>query len=80
MAILQEYRIDGELVFDPAKPRTELTLEAYRALAATVAQPPRMLGMEATGSLKARLGRRFIITDDDMGWEWRSGIEIPWRE
>jgi spermidine synthase len=79
MAILREYRIDGELVFDPARPRTELTLEAYRALASTVTQPPRMLGMEGTGSLKARLGRRFIITDDDMGWEWRSGFDIPWR-
>ncbi|HYA89555.1 MAG TPA: spermidine synthase [archaeon] len=80
MAILQQYRIDGKLVFDPSEPRAQLTLEAYRQLFATVAQPPRMLGMEATGSLKARLGRRLIITDDDMGWEWRSGFEIPWRQ
>ncbi|HXZ13827.1 MAG TPA: hypothetical protein VEG64_15690 [Candidatus Sulfotelmatobacter sp.] len=80
MAILEQYRIDGRLVFEPAEPKAQLTLEAYRQLFATVAQPPRMLGMEATGSLKARLGRRLIITDDNMGWEWRSGFEIPWRE
>jgi spermidine synthase len=80
MAILEQYRIDGKLVFDPAQPRAQLTLEAYRQLFATVAQPPRMLGMEGTGSLKARLAHRFIITDDNMGWEWRSGFEIPWRQ
>jgi spermidine synthase len=79
MSILREYRIDGEQVFDPARPRSELVLEAYRALANTLSQPPKMMGMEGTGSMRARLGRRYIITDDDMGWEWRTGFEIPWR-
>jgi len=80
MSVLREYRIDGELVFNPTRPRSELVLQAYRALAKTMSEPPKMMGMEGTESMRARLGRRFIITDDDMGWEWRSGIEIPWRQ
>jgi SAM-dependent methyltransferase len=80
MSILRDYRIDGQLVFDPARPRSELVLQAYRALAATLGEPPKFLSMEGTESMRARLGRRFIITDDDMGWEWRGGIVIPWRQ
>ncbi|MGH9713836.1 MAG: spermidine synthase [Candidatus Acidiferrales bacterium] len=79
MSILRQYRIDGELVFDPARPRSEVVLEAYRLLAATLNQPPKQMGMESSESLRGRLGRRYIITDDNMGWEWRSGYEIPWR-
>jgi hypothetical protein len=80
MTVLQKYRIDGELVFDPARPRSEVVLKAYRALADTLSQPQKQMGMEGTESLRARLRRRYIITDDDMGWEWRSGYEIPWRQ
>jgi len=80
MLVLRQYRIDGELVFDPARPRSEVALQAYRALAGTLGEPPKMLSVEGSESMRARLGRRFIITDDDMGWEWRSGFEIPWRE
>jgi hypothetical protein len=49
-------------------------------LANTLGEPPTMMGIEGTDSMRARLGRRFIITDDDMGWEWRSGFHVPWRE
>ncbi|HYL67769.1 MAG TPA: methyltransferase domain-containing protein [Candidatus Limnocylindria bacterium] len=80
ISVLREYTIDGQLVFDPARPRSELVLQAYRALAATLSEPPKFLSMEGTESMRARLGRRFIITDDDMGWEWRSGFQIPWRQ
>jgi spermidine synthase len=80
MSVLRQYRIDGELVFDPARPRSDVVLQAYRALANTLSQPPKQMGIEGTESLRARLGRRYIITDDDMGWEWRSGYEIPWRQ
>ena len=78
MAVLREYRIDGQLVFDPARPRSEVVLQAYRALATTMNETPRELGMEGGESLRARLGRKYIITDDDMGWEWRIGYQIPW--
>jgi hypothetical protein len=80
MSVLRGYRIDGHLVFDPARPGSAAVLQAYRLLADTLGEPPRMVGMEGAESMRARLGRRFIITDDDMGWEWRSGFEIPWRQ
>jgi spermidine synthase len=80
MSVLREYKIDGKPVFDPTLPRSEVVLQAYRALANTLGEPPTMMGIEGTDSMRARLGRRFIITDDDMGWEWRSGFHVPWRE
>ncbi|MGB0035261.1 MAG: hypothetical protein WBP79_07300 [Candidatus Acidiferrales bacterium] len=80
LSILRQYRIDNELVFGPGSPRSEEVLAAYMGLADSVNQPPRALGMESSDSLRARLGKRFIITDDNMGWEWRSdGVTIPWR-
>jgi spermidine synthase len=39
-------------------------------------EPPKYMGMESSASLNARLERRLFITDDNMGWEWRSQREI----
>ena len=80
MSILLEYRIDGEPVFNPANPKSAATLEAYKQLVESMSQLPRFMGMESGESMKIRLAHRFAITDDNMGWEWRSGYEIPWRE
>ena len=80
LALLQQYRIDGALVFDPQNPRTARTLEAYAALADTVNYAPRFLGMEYAASMNARLGKRLIFTEDNMGWEWRcADVQIPWH-
>jgi hypothetical protein len=36
--------------------------------------------METSNSLNTRLGRRLVITDDNMGWKWQSfGVRIPWH-
>jgi spermidine synthase len=78
-SVLRQYKIDNELVFDPARPNTAMALTAYVALALSMKEPPRMMGMESSDSLNQRLGRRLIITDDNMGWEWRSGFTIPWH-
>ena len=79
MAILWLYKIDGRTVFDPVNPAALRVLGAYMVLADTVNAPPRFLGMESTDSLRRRLKGRLIITDDNMGEEWRSGITIPWH-
>ncbi len=71
MAMLRQYKIDGRLVFDPNRPETEATLASYRKLGDSVTQPPTDRGMESSASLKARQGQRLVITDDNMGWEWR---------
>jgi hypothetical protein len=79
-AVLRQYKIDGVPSFNPADPKTERILAAYMALADTMKERPRFLGMETSDSLNARLGRRLIFTDDNMGWEWRSqDIQIPWH-
>jgi len=77
MAILRQYRIDNRLVFDPQGAESEATLAAYMKLGDSVMQPPIERGMESSASLKARRGQRLIITDDNMGWEWRDLETIP---
>jgi spermidine synthase len=79
MNILRRYKIDGKTVFEPANPAAERVLAAYVALVDTVNAPPRFLGMESGDSLRKRLKGRRIITDDNMGEEWRSGFAIPWH-
>jgi spermidine synthase len=71
MAILRQYRIDGRLVFDPDRTESEATIASYMKIGDSVTQPPTERGMETSASLNARLGKRLIITDDNMGWEWR---------
>jgi spermidine synthase len=72
MAMLREYRIDGKLMFDPANPESERVLASYGEFGDTVGKPHDEKGMETSESLNARLRPRLIITDDNMGWEWRS--------
>ena len=76
MSILQKYSIDDQLVFDPDRPESAATLRAYRDLFKSQAEPPKFTGMETSTSLNVRLGWRLIITDDNMGWEWRSSSDI----
>jgi spermidine synthase len=77
--ILRRYRIDGRVIFNPANPATEKVLANYMALADSIHFPPAFVGLETSDSLRARLGRRLIITDDNMGLEWRGGVSIPWH-
>lgn len=79
LAILREYRIDGKLVFDPSDSRTELALKQYANFANTVTETPKYLGIEDGNVLAARLGPRHIITDDNMGAEWGTDFDAPWR-
>jgi spermidine synthase len=80
LKILREYRIDGVPMFDPANPKAAQTLASYAEFADSVHYRPRLFGMETGESLRARLGRRMILTDDNMGWEWRSwNVDIPWH-
>jgi len=77
--VLRCYRIDGKIVFDPVNPAAQKVLAVYMLFADTVNAPARLIGMEATDSLRARTAHNLIITDDNMGLEWRSDPEIPWR-
>jgi hypothetical protein len=79
MSILRRYQIDGKAVFDPADPESSKILTGYMALVETVKEPPRFMGMEFSDSLRARLGKSMIITDDNMGMEWSSNFTVPWH-
>lgn len=79
MTILRDYRIDGKAPFDPANPRTPTVLMAYSQLADTLNQPPRFQGLESADSLRQRLKFTKVITDDNMGTEWSSDVQIPWH-
>jgi len=79
MSILRRYQIDGKNVFDPADPESSKILTGYMALVDTVKEPPRFMGMEFSDSLRARLGKKMIVTDDNMGMEWSSKFTVPWH-
>jgi hypothetical protein len=76
-AILRRYQIDEQPVFDPKRPGMPETLARYAAFADSVNQPPIAMGLETSRSLHGHLGRRLIITDDNMGWEWRDLPTTP---
>ena len=70
-AILRRYSIDGKLIFDPSKPASLALLDDYSKLIASRSQPQTGRGMETSDSMRARIKDPLIITDDNMGWEWR---------
>jgi hypothetical protein len=74
MSVLLRYRLDGRPLFDPLDPHSQRVLNAYRALAATIGQPPRFFGLESGDSIRNRLGKLRLITDDNMGLEWEQNI------
>jgi len=77
---LAAYRIDGIEIFKPETREGQTVLAAYGAFADTIHEAPRFVGLENDSSLRARLGRQRIITDDNMGREWAPVVEIPWRQ
>jgi len=79
ISTLRRYTIDGKTVFDPIDPAAQKVLQVYMALADTLQEPAKFIGLESSESLRARTANRLIITDDNMGLEWRSGFTIPWH-
>jgi spermidine synthase len=79
MSILRRYTIDGKTMFDPIDPAAQKMLAGYMALADTLEEPPRFLGLESSDSLRLRTAKRLIITDDNMGLEWSSNFTVPWH-
>lgn len=72
LAILNAYTIDGHRMFDSnSSPTTLAVLGKYMKLADSISQTPTADGMEDSNSLRARIKEPLIITDDNMGWEWR---------
>jgi spermidine synthase len=76
---LNRYRIDDRSVFNPLDPVAQKTLIEYHEFAETLNQPPTFFGLENSDSIRNRLGKKRLITDDNMGGEWEPQVVIPWR-
>jgi spermidine synthase len=72
MAVLREYAIDDQPVFDPRNSESKETLANYQALVAAMDQYTQFRSLETSKPLNARPEKRSIITDDNMGWESRN--------
>jgi spermidine synthase len=68
---LRRYAIDGRPVFDSANSQSQAVLERYAQLADSLGKPPAENGLEDSSSMRQRIRNPLIITDDNMGWEWR---------
>jgi predicted membrane-bound spermidine synthase len=79
ISVLRRYSIDGKTMFDPVDPAAQKMLAGYMALVETLKGPPRFLGLESSDSLRTRTAQRLVITDDNMGLEWRSSFTVPWH-
>jgi spermidine synthase len=71
MSVLMRYKIDGKPVFDPTDTGSGATLRHYAAMVENLDKTTQFDAIETSRSLNARLQNRLIITDGNMGWEWR---------
>jgi predicted membrane-bound spermidine synthase len=79
LSTLDKYEIDGRRLFDRGNPASQRVLANYAALERTLNFPPAFGGLETGDSLRRRIGRTRLITDDNMGLEWKPDVEFPWR-
>jgi len=79
LSVLKRYKIDGRNLFDPIDPASQQVLAGYALLARTLDGPPSFMTLETSDSLRKRLGKPRLITDDNMGLEWEPNVEIPWH-
>ena len=70
---LFNYRIEGRPVFDFSRARDRERFEEILGLADTLdgRQPKEPMTMEYAEHLRARIHGARVITDDNMGTEWR---------
>jgi spermidine synthase len=76
---LDKLEIDGKRLFDPANPATQRVFARYASFERTIYGPPIFDGLEAGDSLRRRIVRSRLITDDNMGLEWKPDVDFPWR-
>ena len=69
--VLLGYAIDGEKVIDPRDPRQVMVLEHVVAIPDDPSGR-QSFSIEDGDQLRRRLQHVLIITDDNMGTEWRS--------
>jgi spermidine synthase len=79
LSVLGRYKIDGRNLFDSADPVAQGVLARYALLQRTLDGPPTFVSIETSDSIRRRLGKLRLITDDNMGSEWEPHVVFPWR-
>jgi len=79
LSTLAKYEIDRRHLFDRNEPASQRVLARYALLPKTLDGPPVFAGLESSDSLRRRIGKVRLITDDNMGLEWKRDVEFPWR-
>jgi hypothetical protein len=79
LSVMRRYKIDGRFLFDPADPVSQQVLANYATLPETLDGPPVFMSLETSDSMRRRLGKLRLITDDNMGLEWEPHVFIPWH-
>ena len=79
LSVMRRYQIDGRFLFDPADPVSQQVLANYATLPETLDGPPVFMSLETSDSMRRRLGKLRLITDDNMGLEWEPHVFIPWH-
>jgi spermidine synthase len=69
--VLLEYKLEGRPVFDPAVPLDRAALEKFLSLADIKGPSREGFAMEYADGIRQRSRGAPLITDDDMGDEWR---------
>jgi spermidine synthase len=79
LSLMSRYKIDDRYLFDPADAVSRQVLASYATLPRTLGGPPVFMSLETSDSLRERLGKLRLITDDNMGLEWEPHVVFPWR-
>ena len=79
LSLMSRYKIDDRYLFDPADAVSQQVLANYATLPRTLDGPPVFMSLETSDSLRERLGKLRLITDDNMGLEWEPHVIFPWR-
>jgi hypothetical protein len=72
--VLEAYRIDGKAVFDPARAEDRAVLDGLMAMETSLAPEAKRevyRPLEPCPDILARTAGKRIVTDDNMGTEWR---------
>jgi spermidine synthase len=77
---LREFRIDGRPLFPQDDAGAQKAFAKFLSLADSLKAPATYIGLETSATLRPRLKRYSIITDDNMGAEWGPDEFIAWHD